>query len=229
MPSNSENSPNTSRPTYRTSLTHSLPQLESLALDALNGAFPKGVTIPVDVDFLAEAHLGLQILAVRGLESSFGVYGVFRKWPKGHFDLVIDEDIMDRRLNLYRFTIGEEIAHYVLHRHHFATARTIEDACKVYVELREHHEGIDRNARWFSSALLMPCSHIKTVAAHYYPEMVQVAGFSNPEAVLSTLTSRLAKKFCVSRESMRYRLQKFPCKVYDAARAALAEKRSNLW
>lgn len=200
-----------------------------MALDALNGAFPRGTTIPVDVDLLAEAHLGLQILAVPGLQKSFGVYGVFRKWPEGHFDLVIDEDIMDRRPNLYRFTIGEETGHYVLHRHHFATARTIEDACRVYVDLREHHEVIDRNARWFSSAVLMPRSNIEAAAARYYPAMVQAAGFSNPEAIVSTLTSKLAREFSVSCEAMRYRLQGFPCKVHDAVRKAVAMGRSNLW
>jgi Zn-dependent peptidase ImmA (M78 family) len=200
-----------------------------LARNILSGAFPKGVTIPIDIDFLAEDHLHLQIFPLRGLMHSYGAYGVFMKWPKGHFDLVIDEDIMDGSPPFYRFTIGEEIAHYVLHRHYFAATETIEDACEVHSKLQEHYEGIERNAKWFSSALLMPYSDIKAAAARNYEAMVRAVGFDDPKAILSTLTAKLAEEFCVSREAMKYRLTHFPCRVYDAALAALAQSRTNLW
>jgi hypothetical protein len=225
---NSGNSPNTSKPTYKTSLTLTISDLEQRAANLLNAAFPQGAVIPVDIEFLAENHLGLRIFPCPGLETAFGVFGVFVKRRDAQFDLVIDEDIMDRQPLLYRFTIGEEIGHYILHRDHFSAVQTVEDACKVYATLEAHHVGLDRNARWFSSALLMPSEQIKNAAAGFYRTMVQAAGFNDHEAVLHTLTATLAKTFCVSSAAMGHRLKNFPCHVYDAARAALKNRSADL-
>jgi len=229
MQSNSDNSSNTSKPTSRTKITHTILELEARALTVLGKAFPNGIAIPVDIEWIAESHLGLEIVPIQGLTDSCEVFGAFRKRPDGQFDLVVDEGIMDRQENLYRFTVGEEIAHYILHRQHFASAETVEEVCGVYASLLEHHAGLDRNARWFASALLMPTGNIKSSAATNYQQMVHIAGFGDLGAIISALTGVMAKEFLVSREAMKYRLQNFPCKVYGAVQTAMAEKRPNLW
>lgn len=68
-------------------------------------------------------------------------------------DQLINEDRLAKK---YRFTIGEEVAHYILHPKIFADCSSIEERNKKYFALPEiERKNIENNARALASALLM--------------------------------------------------------------------------
>jgi hypothetical protein len=203
--------------------------LEREAEALLNKAFPKGLSPPIDIDLIAEAHLGLEIFPVPGLEDNHDVWGVLWKSQEGEYRLVVDEAVMDCRPALYRFTLGEEIAHYVLHRAHFDKVQNIEQACAVQMALRSNLHYMERNAKWFSSALLMPSQLVRGEAGHTYANLVSHVGYTNADAVLKKLTSLLALQFRVSSQAMKYRLENHPCNVTEAVKSAMAGHHASLW
>jgi hypothetical protein len=229
MNSNSEGSPNTSRNTSSSQRTHTISALEKKADALLEEAFPSGLTIPVDIDLLAEAHLHLEIVPIPGLKDTHEVLGLLWKRANGEHKLVVDEDVLDYQPALYRFTLGEEIAHYVLHRQHFKEVETLEQASQAQRDLQADLHHMERNAKWFAAALLMPCRQVRQEAARIYELMVSHVGYADIPAVLKKLSGVLAQRFRVSAQAMNYRLDNHPCKVTEALRAAMARNQPRLW
>ena len=229
MKPSSDDSPNTSRNTSEKRSTFSISCLELKADTLLCETFPTGVSVPVDIDFIAENRLQLEIFPVPGLEANFSVFGAFWKIHDEKYKLIIDQDVMDYQPALYRFTVGEEIAHYVLHRDHFAEVKGVKEACQVQAKLRVDLHHMERNAKWFSSALLMPNKAVREAANRTYATLIAHVGFANPDAVLKQVVSLLAKQFEVSPQAMRHRLENHPCKVTHAVARAIAAHHKDLW
>ncbi len=137
--------------------------------------------------------------------------------------------MMDDRVNRYRFTLGEEVAHYVLHREHFTETETVKQACAVQQELEADLHHMERNAKRFSAALLMPVDAVRGRANTIYATIVGHVGFGNAAAVRNKLTALLAQQFRVSAQAMRIRLQNYACGVTEALDRALAGHHADLW
>ncbi|MCX5647675.1 MAG: ImmA/IrrE family metallo-endopeptidase [Planctomycetota bacterium] len=191
--------------------------------------FPTGVSVPVDIDFIAENRLQLEIFPVPGLEANYSVWGSFWKTAEGRYKLIIDQDVMDDRPNLYRFTLGEEIAHYVLHRNHFVRVQNVKEACQVQKELQADLHHMERNAKWFSAAILMPSQVLREEANRTYGKLVSHVGYGDTDAILKKLTALLARQFRVSAQAMSIRLDNHPCNVAEAVRTAMAGHHADLW
>jgi Zn-dependent peptidase ImmA (M78 family) len=203
--------------------------LEQRAEALLTEAFPAGLIVPVDIDFLAEGHLGLEIVPIPSLEANHDLWGSLWKARDGQHKIIVDQHVLDDQPNLYRFTLGEEIAHYVLHRAHFAEVQTVEQACEVQRALQADLHHMERNAKWFASALLMPRRLVREEAARLYGQLVAYVGYANADAVLKKLTGLLARQFRVSQQAMKYRLDDHPCRVTEAVQTAMASHDASLW
>jgi hypothetical protein len=202
--------------------------LEQKAETLLREAFPSGLIIPIDIDFLAEARLDLEIVPIPGLETNYGLWGSLWKVLEGQHKIIVDQDILDYQPTLYRFTVCEEIAHYVLHREHFAGVQTVEQAIQVQRDLQADLHHMERNAKWFASVLLMPRELICEEADRIYRKLVAHVGYANTDAVMKKLTGLLAKQFGVSPQAMKHRLDNHPCEVTKAVKFAMEHCHTHL-
>ena len=85
--------------------------IRQAAEDVLNHYWPDG-GIPVEIEDILEFGLSMVIRPIKGLNARFGFEGAISH------DLeliVVDEDIMTRYANRYRFTLAHELGHRVLH------------------------------------------------------------------------------------------------------------------
>jgi Zn-dependent peptidase ImmA (M78 family) len=116
-------------------------------------------------------------------------------------------------------TVAEELAHLVLHRQIIDQMREP----KAFRELQQHyrwHE-MERNAKRFAAAILMPGESVAREARSVYRQLVKAVGFKNVPAVQNHLATLLAKRFEVSVQAMRFRLTEWPMRVFDHVKEAM--------
>jgi Zn-dependent peptidase ImmA (M78 family) len=82
---------------------------------------------------------------------------------------------------------------------------------------------IERDAKRYAAALLMPGKKLSESAARVYTELVRQAGTGNAEAVKKWLRTLLAKEFEVSVGAMNHRLGAWPMKIYERVEQALRD------
>jgi len=195
-----------------------IPELERQARRLLADRFPDGVAIPVDIDFLVESEPGVTLDTLGGLRSQFGIAGVTLAHPaEKRFTVIIDHRVADGLPAFSRFTVAEEFAHLTLHRSLLVGVKTVEDAVRLH-ESPAYYRDYERNAKWFASAILMPEDLLREDARTIFAGLRVTV---RDEGVLrNRLTIRLAQRFNVSESAMRYRLQRWPLKTYDAIRQA---------
>jgi hypothetical protein len=182
-------------------------------VSALFARHPVARAVPVPIDLLVELE-GVRLDIMRGLEERLGIHGAtMRDITTGQVWIFIDDRLADedRALNRYRSTVSEELGHVVLHRDVIDQVSTEED----FRTLQRHPDWqvVERNAKRFGASTLMPANEVIRSAERIYPELVRVAGFGDPDAILKHLSALLARQFQVSPESMRYRLREWPIHI----------------
>jgi hypothetical protein len=163
------------------------------------------VPIPVDVELLIERIEGLDLDFWPALRENYGVEGgVWRDLDTGELFVYIDERVMDddspRGVGRYRTTVAEELAHVRLHRKVISQI----DSPAGFQQLHNQIVGtkVERNAKRFAAALLMPADKLWAEAGTVYRQLVQRVGTDHPEPVLKWLCSLLAQKFRVNEAAM---------------------------
>ena len=204
--------------------TYTANQLEHMAADLLKSRLKVPIEIPVDIDYLLEQEPGIRLDYIPGIKDRFGIAGLVYRENKDRFRVIIDAEIADsvRHQNFYRFTVAEELGHIKLHRKIIEQIPDEETA----IELHQHteYEAMDRNAKRFAAAILMPSKYVLQDARELYPDLVRVAGFENREAVRDFMASILSKKYQVSVEAMSYRLNEWPIRVFEKIDLAMRER-----
>ena len=131
-------------------------QLERIAAEALAKA-PKCVAgRRVDIERLMQEGFDIQLVAFHELTRRWKTYAFIDTTAKKVF---VDADLMDNpaQAKKYRFTLGEELAHKLIHTSLFANCRTIEDRLAIEDGLGEVRKArLENNARALASAMLMP-------------------------------------------------------------------------
>lgn len=86
--------------------------------DAFIARYHPAGTIPVPIDDIVEAQLGIDIVPVPGLRDVLQSddYGVESYITSDLREIHIDEWVYRHRYNRYRFSIAHEIGHATLHR-----------------------------------------------------------------------------------------------------------------
>lgn len=181
-------------------------QIEREAAQVLRGAYPQELPPDaIDIEWVIEGPVGLEIVSIPGLRSGWGVDGVICRYLDGGYCVVVDQGLMDYKPNRYRFTLGEELGHYVLHRDHLPKVQDHAGAIRAYRDLDNWHEA-DRNARTFAAAVLMPMQTLRPNATEVYTKLVRAAGFGDPDAIRKHLAAELARRYGVSAQATGFRL-----------------------
>ncbi len=205
---------------------YTLSKLETLALALLRERWP-GLVIPVDIDFLVEREPGVVLDTARGLQHQFGVPGATVYHPKeDRFTVLIDEAVADGNPGFYRFTVAEELGHIRLHRPVLRQVRNVDEAVALHVS--DDYEYMDRNAKWFASALLMSQDPLVRDARQLYAGLVRQHGPGQPELIKRSLVIRLSQHYLVNVSPMQYRLERWPLEVLKMVDRALQARMNSL-
>jgi len=197
---------------------------ETLLRDVYRHVYPYTVPVTaVDIDWVAEYALGLSFRPIPALRARFGVDGLLGRDRRGQPVIVIDTGLFDHpNEHRYRFTIAEEVGHYVLHFRHLSKATSLEDAIRLYLSI-ENWKAAEANARRFAAALLLPMQSVERQAAGIYAGLRDGPGALSGQELIDRLVALLVKIFNVSPEAVRYRLTEYPARLMDRIQTALKE------
>jgi len=143
--------------------------------------------------------------------------------------VVVDEHLMDQYEALYRFTVAEEVAHFLIHRPYIDQARDIHGAIALQGTLTTAYRYFEANARRLAAELLMPREPLKADAGAAYAKVIDVVGYRNIEAVKKQVTDILRRQYVVSEQAMQYQLASHCLRAYDAMEAAFDAHSTALW
>ena len=228
MKPSSDDSPNTSGNTSNELRDYKVWELQERADGILKAAFSGGQIIPIEIENIVY-HLGLEINPIPGLHMASQVFGGLWQDGAGAYWIVIDEHMMDHQEARYRFTVAEEIAHFVLHKAQITKACDIRAALALQERLTAKYRYFEANARRFAAELLMPRKALREDTAEAYLRVVGVVGFRNLAAVTKQVTDMLRRKYVVSSLAMQYQLKAYHLQAYDAMEKAFRAERTVLW
>ena len=196
--------------------TYTLRELERIAQQQLQELRRLGhFAIPVDIEAIVE-KLNIEIDVKRGLKEVYSIWGMVAvDLDTNGLVILVDDKLLDSdsHRNLYRMTVAEEFAHSLLHKNAIDKIKTVEDfkALQNHPDWHKH----DRNAKWLAASLLMPSESTLNDSRELYGQMVTIAGYKNPEVIKKYIANDLAKRYEVSPQAMKYRLEKWPIEVMD--------------
>lgn len=197
-------------------------ELERLAIYFLREKCKPAVSTPIDIDYLIENEPGVILDYKQWLRDRHGVAGLVWRQSEGCFIVYIDEDIVDTNPNFYRFTVAEELAHLRLHRK-ILESITSEELAIELIEWEGYWE-VNRNAQRFAAALLMPSDLVIQDARDMYSLIVNKVGFGDVEVIKKYTVELLSRKYQVSSQAMRYRLDEWPVKIMEKIDEAVREQ-----
>ncbi len=138
------------------------------------------------------------------------------------FTILIDSRVADSNQGFYRFTVAEELGHVRLHGDTLRQIRTLKDSITLHYSTE--YERMDRNAKWFASAVLMPEAIFRRDAEEFYSSLVRQHGFQDPDGLKRKLIVRLSQRYVVNPSPMEYRLRNYPLKLLVDVEYALEAK-----
>lgn len=179
------------------------------AAGALLAEHHPALTIPVPIEEIVEFGLGIEIRPFRGLRERFGFEGALTRDLR---TIVVDEGMMDRRENRYRFTLAHEVGHLVLHGELIAAApvtdkRTWRDEVRAIDSQSYAH--MEHQAYRFAGCTLAPAEPLRRVYAEMH-ELAMARGIdlsAMGEEAFEHVAPRMAKVFRVSRDVIARRLR----------------------
>ena len=228
MKKSSDGSPNTSRNTSDPVREYKVWELQQHADRVLAAVFPAGFTIPIEIENVAYS-LGLDINPIPGLRQVRQVLGTLWRDHEERYWIVVDEHMMDYRPNRYRFTVAEEVAHFVLHKEHLAQAHDIREALALQEKLKAAYRYFEANARRLAAGLLIPRDVLRPDIATAYADVVGIVGYCNLVAVRKQVTDILRRKYVVSYKTMEIRLKEHQFQAYEAMARAFRARSAAIW
>lgn len=67
---------------------------------------------PVDIELIVEKDFGIEVIPFRGLQDRFSFDAFISQDAK---TISVDEFVLEKRINRYRFSLAHELGHRVLH------------------------------------------------------------------------------------------------------------------
>jgi hypothetical protein len=191
---------------------YTVQELERIAQEQIkkvSGQF----TIPVDIELMIETLPGVMLDVYQSL---YHIMGAVCNGPaKNQITICIDDRLanLEELKKRYRMTLAEELAHLLLHRKVIESIKSIKEF-QALQRFRKWDQ-CERNAKKLAAMILMPWNYVLDDCRTMYPQLVAVAGYSNPTAVKNYLSSKLADHYEVSVETMRYRLNEWLINAFD--------------
>lgn len=189
----------------------SVPAPERLSYETLRGIveefrqehWPSG-EIPVDVEYIADVRLRLDIVAVPHLYRGYGIDGFL---SADRSTIYVDRAVQEHSiLYRYRFTLAHELGHYHLHEELFDSAdfNSVEDWKEFLTEMSEENRGwYEWQGYAFAGLLLVPAEPLAARIAEA-AERARRSSFDNldldVEAHRDIVADWVGRRFDVSAE-----------------------------
>jgi len=104
----------------------------------------------------------------------------------------------------YRFTLAEELAHYLIHRNVFSVCKSVEDRVKFDRSLGEDVvDKLDRQAKALASAILMPKFLFEPLVESLAVKCRDNAG----QTMVDELATELSREFDVNYRAVKRRMK----------------------
>jgi Zn-dependent peptidase ImmA (M78 family) len=104
----------------------------------------------------------------------------------------------------YRFTLGEELAHMLIHPSIFANCKTIEQRLAVEEDLTDvRRDQLENNARALASAILMP----ETTVRPFVESQIQKFTDEHGHVLVDEMASAISHEYDVNFKPARRRLK----------------------
>ena len=177
-------------------------ELERIATEALLGGERCLKGRRVDIERLILEKFRLKIETLVDLRRRWDTYAFIDTTGTVIF---IDADLMNEaRLDKkYRFTLAEELAHFLIHRHLFENCRTVEIRLKIEEGLDERTRAcMESNAKALASAILMPKATVEPLVESLAGELVDGQG----RILVDQLVSALAGEYDVNFQAAKRRM-----------------------
>jgi Zn-dependent peptidase ImmA (M78 family) len=177
-------------------------ELERIAAEALAGAERCSKGSRVDIERLILEKFKIKIEAFHDLRRRWDTYAFIDTTGTA---IYIDAELMneDRLEKKYRFTLAEELAHYLIHRHLFANCRTEEDRLRIEAMLDERTRAyMESNAKALASALLMPKTTIEPLVEALAGKLVDDEGHILVDELVGTLAHEYDVNFQAAKRRM---------------------------
>jgi Zn-dependent peptidase ImmA (M78 family) len=178
-------------------------ELERIAADALRDAKVCVKGRRVDIERLILEKFKLKIESFADLRRRWDAYAFIDTTAKVIF---IDADLMneDRFEKKYRFTLAEELAHFLIHRELFINCHTAEDRMRIEDMLDEQTLlYMESNAKALASAILMPKACVEPLVESLAGKFVDAEG----HILVDKLASTLAEEYDVNVQAAKRRMR----------------------
>ncbi len=142
-----------------------------------------------------------------GLKSNYDTWAFIIKDSNRIFidNILLDDDRKEKK---YRFTLGEELAHYLIHHDIFGNCKSIEERNKIYFSLPEKDRNyIENDARSLSSAILMKKNMVEEIVDQLTLTIdIDIDSMSN-EHIVGKLATKMTHYFDINFSAARSRLK----------------------
>jgi hypothetical protein len=180
-------------------------EIEVIVAKIISEAYPAGISIPVDIDWLAErSELVDNIIPADLLEDKFKVPAALVSKSSGHADIFVDDDTITFQRARANFSI--ELGHVVLHAQVWESCHTIEDSIVLRNRITRAYNFIERNTNYFAGAILIPKRTIVNDTTKVYEFLTKERNY-HANLILNKLCAILARRYMVNTQPMQIRLE----------------------
>jgi len=167
------------------------------------------LTIPVPIEEIVEFGLEIEIRPVRGLHDRFGFEGALTRDLR---TILVDEAMMDRYENRYRFTLAHELGHLRLHGALIAAAPILDKPSwrrEVGAIDPRSYAHLEQQAYIFAGLVLVPSDPLRMVYSEM-EELAQERGVDLSEMgeeAVSYVAEAIGRRFRVSGQVISRRMR----------------------
>lgn len=190
---------------------HTYANLARIAEQFLVKHNPKG-RIPVPIEEIVEFDWGIHVVPMPGMHEIYGIDGFT---SHDLTQIFIDETVLNKRLNRFRFTLAHEMSHAVLHAAvykelAFSSIESWKKAVKGIEE--DDYAWLEYQADALAGLILVPGAELKKAAAQALREVQKIGldldNRSSNDVAKGYVANNLGRKFEVSPTVIQIRLDK---------------------
>jgi len=191
--------------------TYSRAEIERIAAIKLQEAFPEPLSIPVDIDLVAEKQPVIDsVYLLPKLKKDFNVVATITCKPTKKYDIILDADTNSANRPRANFSVAHEVGHIVLHESLYLSCHSIQESIELSKRIRERYKRIEKDANYFAGAILIPRKTIFEDVEKVYEGILKFNKVSYGWGwipLLSRLCSALANHYKVTAKVMSIRLK----------------------
>lgn len=181
---------------------------------------------PVNVELILEKRLGVELIPHPHLRHRNVEAFPVRNALSGHWTIYFDEALVDNEAR-YRFTLAEELAHFLLHKDLISNFKSEEEYFEQYDDIPPTLYGIfDRNAKYLAAKILVPAEHYRDAVMEVVNRKLREMP-PDYERILSASMHELAGLYAVSWDVLKNRLREGDVQMDSWIREQVAKAKTS--